>query len=118
MMEEIQLFGLFYSFCEIRINDQSEGIYLIIERPQDWAMKKKNSPLVIRRGYDHHIDKIKTGKKIEKPEAKNYKNYYLNIYKSLNKYEGQELYNTISQWLDLELYMKWLCINPGYASKN
>ena len=111
LMEEIQLFGLFYSYCELRINDQSEGIYMIIERPQDWAMKKKNSPLVIRRGYNHNIDKIKTEKKIDKPEAKYYKNYYNQIYKSLNKYKGQELYEVLSQWLDMELYMKWLAFN-------
>ncbi len=111
LMEEIQLFDLFYSFCEIRINGQSEGIYMIIERPQDWAMKKKNSPLVIRRGYNHNIDKIKTGKKIDKPEAKNYKNYYKQIYKSLHKYEGEELYEVLSRWLDMEMYMKWLAFN-------
>ena len=111
MMEEIQLFGLFYSYCELLINDESEGIYMIVERPQDWAMNKKNSPLVIRRGYNQKIDKIKTGKKIDKAEAKNYKNYYNQIYKSLNKYEGQALYDTLSQWIDLELYMKWLAFN-------
>lgn len=116
MMEEIGLFKLFYAYAELKINDQSEGIYMILERPQDWAMKKKNSPLVIRRGYNQRIDKIKTGKKIEKPEAKNYKNYYRQIYKSLNKYEGQALYDTLSQWLDLELYMKWLAFN--YFVKN
>ena len=111
MMEEIQLFELFYSFCELRINDQSEGIYMIIERPQDWAMKKKNSPLVIRRGYNHNIDKIKTGEEIDKSEAKNYKNQYNQIYKSLRKYEGKELYEVLSRWLDMELYMKWLAFN-------
>lgn len=116
MMEEIGLFKLFYAYAELKINDQSEGIYMILERPQDWAMKKKNSPLVIRRGYNQRIDKIKTGKKIEKPEAKNYKNYYKKIYKSLNKYEGRALYDTLSQWLDLELYMKWLAFN--YFVKN
>ena len=111
LMEEIQLFELFYSFCELRINDKSEGIYLIVERPQDWAIKKKNSPLIIRRGYNHNIDKIKTGEKIDKSEVKNYKNYYNQIYKSLNKYEGQELYEVLSRWLDMEMYMKWLAFN-------
>ncbi len=111
MMEEIQLFELFYSYCELRINDHSEGIYLIVERPQDWAMKKKNSPFVIRRGFNHKIDKIKTSEKIDKSETKNYKNYYSRIYKSLKKYEGRELYEVLSQWLDVEVYMKWLAFN-------
>jgi len=111
LMEKLQLFDLFYSFSEVRINGQSEGIYMIIERPEDWALKKKNSPLIIRRGFDHKIDKIKTGKKIDKPDQKHFRNYYSEIYRSLNKYEGGELYDVLSKWIDLEMYMKWLAFN-------
>ena len=35
---------------------------MVIERPEDWAMKKKNSPLIIRRGYNHTIDKMEYSK--------------------------------------------------------
>jgi len=111
MMETSQLFDLFYSFCELRINDQSEGIYMVIERPEDWAMKIKDSPLLIRRGYNHNIDKIVTDKIIEKDEAKKYSNNYRQIYRSLNKYESEELYKTLSNWLDIDVYMKWLAFN-------
>ena len=60
MMEKIGIFDLFYTFCELRLNGRSEGIFMVIERPEDWAIEKKNSPLIIRRGYDHKIDKIKS----------------------------------------------------------
>lgn len=111
LLHELHLFDLFYSFSELRINREVEGIYMIIERPQDWALKKKDSPLIIRRGFDHKIDKIKTGKKVDKPQAKFYKNYYTQIYRSLHKFEGKELYEVLSQWIDLEMYMKWLAFN-------
>jgi spore coat protein H len=111
MMEASQIFGLFYSFCELRINDQSEGIHMVIERPEDWAMKKKNSPLLIRRGYNHKIDKIKTDKTSEKSEVKKYCNYYRQIYKCVNQYEGEALYKTLSNLLDIDVYMKWLGFN-------
>jgi len=111
MMEASQFFDLFYSFCELRINGQSEGICMVIERPEDWAMKKKDSPLLIRRGYNNTIDKIKTGKKTERGEAKKYRSYFRQIYRSLNKYEGEELYKTLSNWLDMDVYMKWLAFN-------
>jgi len=111
MMEASQLFDLFYSFCELRINDQSEGIYMIIERPEDWAMKKKDSPLFIRRGYDHAIDKIEADKKTGKDEIKKYRNSFRQIYSSLNKYEGEELYKVLSGYLDMETYMRWLAFN-------
>lgn len=111
MMEKIGLFNLFYTFCDLRINGKSEGIFMIVEKPQDWAMHKEESPFVIRRGYDHRMDKIELDKKIEKSEIRNYKDSYKNIYKSLNKYEGEELYNVLSEELVLEDYMKWLAFN-------
>jgi spore coat protein H len=111
MMETTNLFSLFYSFCELRINGQSEGIYMVIERPDDWAMKKKDSPLLIRRGYNHNIDKIVTEKSIEKSETKKYCTNYNLIYKCLIKYDGEELYETLSNWLDINSYMKWLAFN-------
>ena len=111
MMENAYLFDLFYSFCELRINNQSEGIYMIIERPEDWAIRKKDSPLLIRRGYNQNIDKTETGKKIGKDEVKKYNIYYRQIYSSLNRYEGEELYKTLSSRLNVDAYMKWLAFN-------
>jgi spore coat protein H len=111
MMEAAQLFHLFYSFCELRINGQSEGIYMVIERPEDWAIKKKDSPLIIRRGYNNTIKNIKTNNNIERGKAKKYKGYFGQIYRSLNKYEGEKLYRTLSNWLDMDVYMKWLAFN-------
>jgi spore coat protein H len=111
MMETCQLFDLFYTFCELRLNGNSEGIYMVIERPEDWAMKKKDSPLYIRRGYNHNIEKIETGRKTGKDEARKFSSYYKQIYRSLNKYEGEELYKALSNWLDMDLYMKWVAFN-------
>ena len=111
MMEKTELFDLFYTFCELRVNGKSEGIFMVIERPEDWAIDKKNSPLMIRRGYDHKMDKVETEKQAEKSIIKKYEDYFRNIYKSLKKQEGEELYNTLSQWMDVDNYMKWLAFN-------
>lgn len=116
MMEKIGLFDLFFTFCELRVNGKSEGIFMVIERPEDWAIDKKNSPLMIRRGYEHKMDKVETEKKAEKSEIKKYEDNFRNIYKSLKKQEGEELFNTLSQWMDVENYMKWLAFN--YFVKN
>ena len=111
MMREIGLFDLFFSFGELKINGGSEGIYLLVERPQDWALKKKNSPCVIRRGFDNKIDKLRSGKKADKTDTENYKQQFKQIYKALKKFEGEELYTVLSEWIDLEAYMKWLAFN-------
>jgi len=111
MMEATGLFRLFYSYCELRINGRSEGIYMITQRPEDWALSDMKSPLVIRRGYNHRIEKIRTDSKTEKADAKKYTDFYRQIYRSLEKHEGEELYRVLSEWIDLENYMKWLAFN-------
>lgn len=111
MMEELKLFGLFYSFSELRINGESEGLYMVIERPEDWAIKKKDSPFLINRGYDNRIDKFRTGKKADNEEIRTYKGYFTDIYKSVKKYDGEEFYNILSEMLNTEEYMKWLAFN-------
>ncbi len=111
MMDKSGLFKLFYAFGELRINGHSEGIYMIIERPEDWAMKKKDSPLVLRRGFNNEIDKIKPARETGKEESSRYRENFRQIYRALSKYEGEELYNILSQWLDMNAYMKWLAFN-------
>lgn len=111
MMEASRLFHLFYSFCDLRINGKSEGICMVVEHPEDWAMKMKNSPLLIRRGYNTTIDKIITDEKTVGGKAKRDRDDFREIYRSLNKYEGEEIYKTLSNRLDMDVYMKWLAFN-------
>jgi spore coat protein H len=111
MMETLGLFNLFYTFCELRINDSSEGVFMIMETPENWAIREKKSPLVIRRGYDHKIEKTKNNKKNGPTSEKEYVSNYSKIYKSLDKYSGEELYKILSGYIDLDSYMKWLAFN-------
>jgi spore coat protein H len=111
LMDTLGLFRLFYSFGELVLNGSTEGIYMMLERPQDWALKTKDSPLILRRGFDHKVEKIKTGKKIDKSEIKSYRSTFSNIYKNLNKFQGAELYSKLTQWIDIEMYMQWLAFN-------
>jgi spore coat protein H len=111
MLREIGLFDLFFSFSEFRINNQSEGIYLLMERPQDWALKKMDSPLIIRRGYEHKMDKIRSGKNTDKHRRSAYIHQFREMYKILKKYDGELLYEKLSGYIDLEQYMEWLAFN-------
>jgi len=111
MMDTLGLFKLFYAFCELRINGGSEGIFLILEQPEDWALKGQKSPLILRRGYDHNIDKIKAEKGSGRNGAREYLDYYKLMYKSLKKYEGEELHQELLKYIDLDFYMRWLAFN-------
>jgi spore coat protein H len=110
MMEALGIFDLFYSFCELRINDRSEGVFMIMETPENWALREKKSPLVLRRGYDHRIDKTKGNQK-DRTADKKYISNYNQLYRSLDKNSGEGLYKILSEYIDLEGYMKWLAFN-------
>lgn len=111
MMDTLGIFHLFYSYGELKINGRTEGICMILERPEDWALKHKKSPVIIRRGYDHKIDKIKADNKTDRKDAKVYLNNYKQIYKDLGDYEGEELYSALMEHIDIDYYMKWLAFN-------
>lgn len=81
MMDTLGIFDLFYSFCELRINGNSEGVFMIVERPEDWAFKKKGSPLILRRGYEHKIDEFKADNPSDRVTTKEYLDNYRQIYK-------------------------------------
>ena len=111
MMKNCRLFDLYYTFCDVRINGKSEGIYMIVERPEEWAMKKKKSPVVIRRGYNEEIEKIGSKHGISKEEIARIRNSYQEIYRVLNRFQGEDLYRSVSNLLDLDAYMKWIAFN-------
>ena len=111
MMDTLGIFKLFYSFCELRINGKSEGVFMILERPEDWALKEKSAPLVLRRGYDHQIIETKTDSETKRKATKYYLGNYRQIYRSLNDFDGEALYAVLLELIDIDLYMKWLAFN-------
>jgi spore coat protein H len=111
MMDTVGIFNLFYAFSDLEINDRSEGIFMIVERPEDWALKGKGSHLVIRRGYEHRIEKFKADKKTDRKKTREYISDYKQIYRVLHEFDGEELYTAILEYLDIDNYMKWLAFN-------
>ncbi len=111
LLEKLNLSGLFFTYAEVRINDESEGIYLFMERPQDWAIKNQNSPYVIRRGYENNISKVNTSKDLDKAQIRKYKSNYKKINSVFGKFHGEPLYEELSKYIDLEMYMRWLAFN-------
>ena len=62
LLNSLGLFDLQYAYSELKINGKSQGIYLILQRPQDWALKDQNSPYIVRRGRDHLVDRERVQK--------------------------------------------------------
>lgn len=99
-------------YVSLSINSASEGLYLVFYPPDEYAMKKKKAPFVIRRGYGEAMDKVYAQKNVTRDQETEYKKKFRALYATttMNK-SGEELYNDISAVLDLTTYFSWLAFN-------
>ena len=112
LLRTLGLFHLQYTYSELRINGASQGIYLILQRPQDWTLKEIGSPYIVRRGRgERKVDRERFKKDISKQEKKTYHDQFLSIYKVIHEFSGEELYNKLNEVMHLEDYMRWLAFN-------
>jgi len=116
LLKDLDLFHLDYAYAEVRINGNSQGIYLMVQRPQDWSKKEAGSPFILRRGIDHAIVKEKAGKEVDKEAVKEYRHQFATIYKVIYQLSGDALYEKLNELMDIDQYMRWLALN--YIVKN
>jgi spore coat protein H len=111
LLNVLGLFNLQYAYSELKINGESQGIYLILQRPQDWALKDQGSPYIVRRGGEHLVDRERFQKDLDKESKKKYHDQFINIYKTINQSSGEELHAKLNELMHLEDYMRWLAFN-------
>lgn len=108
ILADLGLFPSFHSFCLLSINRHPQGIYLLVEKPQQ-ATANRNSPYTIRRGIKHTIDHDYAATK-SKDDLKKFKKQYYSLYET-SLLHGDQLYEHLSASLNLELYFRWLAFN-------
>jgi spore coat protein H len=111
LLRSLNIFHLQYAYTEVKINGNSQGIYLIVQRPQDWALKDIGSPYIVRRGGDHLVDRERFQKDLAKEEKKKFHEQFLSIYRMINQHSGEELFKKLNEVMHLEDYMRWLAFN-------
>lgn len=107
-LETAGLFPLFNTYCTVWINGETQGVYLLIEKPQHYQVAC-GSPYMLRRGTDHKItdeyfddDDIETAKKFRKQ--------YQLIYSTVNGKEPR-VFDDVNQLLNLPFYFRWMAFN-------
>ena len=111
LLKALNIFNLKFSYCEVLINNVTQGIYLFIERPDDYALKTLKSPVLIRRGFNMEIDKIELNKENQAESYRYFRKKFTHMYSLCNKFSGSELYDSLNSYIDLSQYMKWLGFN-------
>jgi len=108
--ERIGIPHVSFRYVELRINGNSEGIYLLTQKPRDLALKEIQSPYVIRRDNSYVYRKEKVGDDNTRL-MKLCRATFKNIPKACKKLSGERLYKALGDAIDLKQYMKWLAFN-------
>lgn len=98
-------------YSNLKINGESEGLYMIFYPPDEYAIKKCNASMVIRRGYQGSMDKVYE-KNLSKDRILEIKQNFKSLYKvTLKNSTGEQLHSELSKHLNLESYFSWLAFN-------
>jgi spore coat protein H len=98
-------------YARLDLNDSTEGIYMICDPPQEYALREYDSRMVIRRGYNSDIDDFYT-RHISPYSEKLIRERYLYIYNYLlQDLSGKELYKKLDNILEMKSYFEWLAFN-------
>jgi spore coat protein H len=108
-LSKIGLLPLFNTYCKVWINDEPQGFYLLIEKPQQ-SRGKLESPYMLRRGPDHTITDEYFDDK-DKDLAKKYKKQFHTIYSNIHSLSGDVLATQLQELINLENYYYFLAFN-------
>lgn len=110
LFREEGLWPVLSFFTEVRLNSRTQGLYHFIEDPFEYFIERENSSFVIRRGYDHVI-KASSAHPAKISETDTYKSRFRKIYESLPLWSGKQLYDTLSEYIDLEQYFAKIAVD-------
>lgn len=110
LFREAGLWPVLSFFTEVRLNGRTQGLYQFIEDPFEYFIERENSSFVIRRGYDHVI-KASSANPAKEAETDAYKSRFRNIYNNLPLWSGKQLYDTLSDYIDLDQYFSKIAVD-------
>lgn len=110
LFKEVGLWPVYSFFTELRLNGHTQGLYHFIEDPAEYFIEQQNATFVVRRGYDHIVKAYAINPGYQQNTGE-YLNRLDKIYSILPEYSGQQIYDTLSAYIDLEQYFAKLSID-------
>lgn len=116
LLHQAELFPLFFKYVEVILNEETNGVYFLIENPNDYFLDKNDHAVLIRRAYYGNIDSYKYDDNGDGFSEQDYVDAFNQIYIRIKNYEGEELYNQLDEVLNVRQYMQK--IGYDYLLKN
>lgn len=110
LLKKVDLWPVNSFFTEVRLNNQTQGLYHFIEDPVEYFIEQKDATIIIRRGYDHVVKSYTSNRNIGSDPQKSIARFR-KIYSDIVTYSGRQLFDTLSACMDLQQYFTKLSID-------
>jgi hypothetical protein len=110
LFRKVELWPTFSFYTEVKLNDHTQGVYLLIEDPEEYFLYQKDASFIIRRHYDHQYKKYEANV-TRNVSVDNYLSKYYSIYDCIGQYNGMELYDSLMHLIDLPQYFTKLAVD-------
>ncbi len=110
LLEQAGVMPLFYKYVEFKMNGETQGVYLLVEDPETF-FAEEGSEYILRRGYHHGIADAEYEPGPYLRTSEEYVSRFKEIYTQLPKYQGSDLYEAITQRVDLNQYFRKMGID-------
>ncbi len=110
ILEQAGVFPLFYRYVEFKINGETQGVYLLVEDPEQFY-KEIGSECILRRDYHHSIEDLEYKPDLYNKPSEEYVARFKNIYTQLPDLKGETLLEALESQLDLTQYFRKMAID-------
>lgn len=108
ILRKLNLFDLKMEYATLTINGQSEGLYLVMQKPQQAIKEITKDAWIARRGYSGSAE---TKEEAKSASTQALSAYYKSIYTDLKSSSADYVAQSLNQKMNLAQYFSWLTIN-------
>lgn len=116
LLQKVNLWSLFYKYVEVRINGNTQGAYMLVEDPEDYAIDNLRSEYILRRGYQGQIYKYEYEPLIYSMAQEDYEKTFYKIYSLITEYDSICLYDSLAYIMNMNNYFRKMAVD--YLLKN
>jgi hypothetical protein len=111
LFKQVNLWTLYSFYTELRLNDNTQGIYLCIEDVQDYFMYEEDADFVLRRYYHDIVDGYHLNDRKQVEPAEYYLARFDAIYSYITQLSGKQLYDSLSHLMDMQQYFAKISVD-------
>ena len=110
ILQQSGVMPLFFKYVELRINGESQGVYLLLEDPEERS-QELGSEYILRRDYNHAIRDPEYKPAVSSFSPDDYRRRFLEIYEILPQLEGEALYEYLTSRINLDQYFRKMAVD-------